>query len=328
MKIYEVDYKIKSKNNTNYTLISDLHGNFSIELANIIAALNTKFVVISGDILNGKEWTNDIKLVNLRRFLKTIATSHPIILALGNHDLIKLSNEGFKNFKNLEKLGNIYPIYNESIMLDNERFTNVLPSIKTFSYPRQESKQTIDELCDKFSKVNAKSNYIEHLVAHNPYHFKHKEVQDLVKDFDVIETGHFHDGWVPTVYLDKKYSYILNKGIQEVICDTFTNNNPYRLKISPRKDFQRGITYVFEDGYFTLLPNSEIYYYSNRYNAYTMCTKDELNRRLIMDKTPAVAITGAINTFFSLQMYYPYITNIELVKNEPTFKGVSRIKNI
>ena len=329
--IYIVDYTVSSKKDCDYILISDLHGYFDTELAEEIRDIETEFVIISGDILNGYEWSNQKKLNKIRNFLFIIAEKHPIILALGNHDLFNLSKKGFNNFKTLQNIKDVYPIYNESIVLKGHRFTNFLPTFGTFNYFKQGSKRTINRLLKCFEKiepVSKESRYVEHLVAHNPYHFYDEKVLKEVSRYDFIETGHFHDGWIPTKIMDKSYDKYIDKGIHEIAHKKMSFTSGNFLVVNPRRNLSRGISYVFEDGYVLLLPNSSIYYYDNDLNEYFEKDVNYLINRLESKKCPALVISGAINTFGKLKMFYPYITHIKGTKEKNVYKAKREIKSI
>ena len=207
MNIFDVEYTLNSKDNTDYILLSDMHGSFNLELANYINKQPAKYIVISGDLLNGQEWELKKKVEELRSFLGVISQNHKVIISLGNHDLWNLNINGIRNFYSLENIDNVYTIYNDSYIIDNNRFTSFVPSLELYSYKKQDDKKTIDKIIDQYQNkysVSEDSKYIEHLVSHNPAHFNHKEIKDEISSkYDVIETGHFHDGWIPTKLLQK-----------------------------------------------------------------------------------------------------------------------------
>lgn len=329
--IYIVNYTVSSKKDCDYILISDLHGYFNTKLAEEIRDTETEFVIVSGDILNGYEWTNQKKLNNLRNFLFIIAEKHPIVVALGNHDLFNLSKKGFNNFKKLQNIKDVYPIYNETIILKENRFTNFLPTFGTFNYFKQGSKRTINRLLkclEKIEPVSKDSKYVEHLVAHNPYHFYDEKMIREVSKYDFIETGHFHDGWIPTKIMDKSYEKYIDKGIHEIAHKRMSFTKGNSLVVNPRRNLSRGITYVFKDGYVVLLPDGSIYYYENDSNEYFKKDVSYLIERLDNKKCPALVISGAINTFGRLKMFYPYVTHVKAIKESNNYKSKREIRNI
>jgi len=332
MKTYNVSYKLNAKNNDKYILISDLHGSFNLEVAKYIRSLeDIKYVIISGDLFNKNNYSNPKKLNDIKTFLNIIKETHKVIISLGNHDLWNMDNDGFKNFKSLED-EDIFPIFNETCIIDNNRFTSFVPDKTCYSYLKQDNQETVDKILDTYDSkftVSENSKYIEHLVSHNPYHFNHNEVIDAIsKNYDLIETGHFHDGWIPTSYLDKNYDTMLDKGIQELVRNKVFKTNPDSLTVNPKRNLARGVSYIYEDGYYVVLPNNNIYYYNNEQNKYKLVDSEELSKRLSIKKVPPVIISGAINTFLKLKMFYPYITTIELTKEEDVYQGSSLIKKI
>ena len=326
MKTYNVTYKLNAEHDCNYIVLADLHEYFSIKLAQKIKELDAKFVIIAGDIFNGINWTNEKKLNKFKNFLNIIKENKKVIVCLGNHDLYGLSKKGFKNFKNLKE-ENIYPLYNETCIIGNDSFTNFLPTVSTFSYLSQEKKRTVTRILKSYEGIKAPDpKYTNHLIAHNPYHFIHNEViKNISKHYDFIETGHFHDGWLPTKYLDKSYDLCLDKGLQEIIKNIIFHTDKYSLHVMPRRILSRGTAYMYEDGYFILLPNNKIYFYNKKENKYTLSNKSELKERLNKKRVPAIVITGAINTFDRIKVFYPYITTLKCVTKDE-YKATAIIK--
>ena len=336
MNLYKVNYNISldssiktDKTNKRYVLLSDLHGYFSSNLALEVSNIKCDYVIIAGDILNGRQWENDVKVSELIRFLGIISFSHPVIITMGNHDLNFLTAKGFKNFKELEIINNVYPLYNESIKINSDSFTNVMPNLKTYSYFKQDNERTVYDLANTFSRLRTKKeeNVTNHLITHNPYHVNHKEVTNLIKDYDIIESGHFHDGFVPTKYIHDNLHFHKNKSIEEIFTRALRDGERDELYVKPKRDLSRGVTYIFDHGYYVLLPNNEIYYYDYFNNKYFLSTKRELDEMLYISKVPPVVITGAINSFMKLPIFYPYITTIDTNDNY-VYSAKSKIKKI
>lgn len=314
MNIIETKYDIYSNNKCNYTLLTDFHGSFNNTLAKLIRDTETDYVIIAGDLANGYEWSNKTKVNEIKRFISIIAEAHPVIIVLGNHDLYKINEEGFKNFKELERIKNVYPLYNEYAILNNNRFTNILPRIELFESSAQDNPSAINELTDIYGKIKVddNSNYIEHLVAHNPYHFIHKEIKGIISKYDIIETGHFHSGWIPTKYLISNFETMLDKGVQELIQNKIFKTDCNSLTTNPKRNLARGLVYIYEDGYYLFLGNNKLFFYNKVCNRYYEVNEEELIIRMKKDKVPAIIISGAVNTFLNLKIFYPSITNINL----------------
>ena len=332
MNLYKVEYNISSKNDSKYIVLSDFHGYFDKRLASFVSNEKIDYVVIAGDLLDGYQWVNKKKLQQIEDFLRIISKNHPIIIGLGNHDLYGLRKKGLNNYKNLKNIENVYPLYNDVVIIGNNRFTNFLPRLSSFNYIKQDSKRTINELLRTYNNiehVNKNSKYIEHLVAHNPYHFNHDIIRkEISSNYDVIETGHFHDGWIPTRLLDKKYDKYIDKGLHELIFKSMSFKRDNSLVVSPKRNLSRGITYIFEDGYIVLLPNNSVYYYNYDSNKYFLKNKKYLKDRLNEEKNPSLVISGAVNTFMKLKMFYPYVTKVNLTKEKDKYNSNRLITKI
>ena len=299
MKIYNVNYSINYKGNSKYILISDFHGYFNIKLANYMSSIKSDYIIISGDIMNGSSWNKDKYFNKFKRFIDIISESHKVIISLGNHDLWGIEDIGSKNFKSL-KSDSVYPIYNETCIIGNDSFTSFVPDKTCYNYFRQDDTKTVSDILK--TKIDIPSgNYIKHLISHNPYHFYHNDIMNNIgKKFDMIFVGHFHDGYIPTKYLIKRYNKMIDKGMQEIL-----HKKDMKTHLKHKRILARGIAYMYDDRYYVLLPNDEVYCYEKS-NKYYLSSKEE-----IPSDVPPIIITGAINTCFRLKMFYPYILKLE-----------------
>ena len=199
MKVYDVNYKVNSIDNANYVVLADFHGDFNVDLAKYLRNNPAKYIIIAGDLMNGNQWNNKTKLKELRRFIDIIKENHNVIIGLGNHDLWRIDDEGMNNYKRLE-CHNVTPLYNNYCIINNNMFSNLLPDKKAFSYLKQHDDKTVEKILKTYNDnlIRPREGYINHLISHNPYHFNHREtINKISYGYDVIETGHFHDGWIP-----------------------------------------------------------------------------------------------------------------------------------
>ena len=85
------------------------------------------------------------------------------------------------------------------------------------------------------------------------------------------------------------------------------------------------MTFMYDDGYYVILPNNNVYFYNKIKKEYTKSNKKELEQRLSVEKVPPMIITGAINTSMKLKMYYPHIT---LIQTGDNYSATCSIKEI
>ena len=78
---------------------------------------------------------------------------------------------------------------------------------------------------------------------------------------------------------------------------------------------------MYKDGYHVLLPNNKIYYFNKKDFTYKLSDAKEIN-----NKVPALIVTGALNTFKKIKLFYPSITNFELTKDK-VFESSITIKD-
>jgi len=188
-----------------------------------------------------------MKLLNdLIDRLKNIA---PVIMVLGNHDLsIKEDLELRSLFKKLKRK-NVYPLDNESIEFDDIRFSGFYPIRKAYAISHITNKK-VNMIIDDWNKYNLEINKDKFniLCHHIPYTIFDKRVQEkasTIYDYDLILSGHAHNGWLSPKQedklnkrIDKKLKDITDEDERKIIndkryggfCESISNKPPFRRK--------------------------------------------------------------------------------------------------
>lgn len=261
MKSIIVNYDIftdKLLNDEKVVLISDIHDIFSKEkmrnqLIKDINELNPHHVSIAGDTMQGSKYNDSKKCSQLSYFLDGLSESQPVILSLGNHDLVGLTEEGRKNFRNLGDDKKVFPLDNETIILDNFRITGFSTGRKAYDSAYHKcgmaNKFFTDDWNQTDIKVQKNSCYFEELVGHAPHPLNSEYVQQNangIKNFDLYLTGHLHNGYVPRWYSDNHSSKIQDFGVWEMPIERDENGKITFIRpwIYTKIDLCRGLHYV------------------------------------------------------------------------------------
>ena len=181
--------------------ISDLHytSKFDLNLFKKIIQ-NTKelrpdYIFITGDIVDYASVLNDKEISkNLLIFLESLSYISKVFISLGNHDLDS-SNDTSKWKELLKNEENIY-------LLDNEIYSDFKVNIVGVTLPHNyyygkpiENPRIITNELSKYTLDN-KYNI---LLIHSPRKVFSKDVTNtkLLGSFDLILSGHMHNGLIP-----------------------------------------------------------------------------------------------------------------------------------
>lgn len=229
--------------------ISDLHFNKNTKLEklnkikNKISEIKPDYIAITGDIIDEPTITkNKNKIKELLTFLTSLGKISKVFISLGNHDIFK--NEDFIFFKNLDELKNIYilndksyqdeSIYISGLTLPTNYYYNLLheESSERFLEHLKENQKLIEKLPKNVSKV---------ILIHSPIKLTNKDILKELKNYDLILSGHTHDGMVPNFLIP----IFKNNGIIAPNKKLFPKN--VRGKIERNIDYKK-ITIIISGG--------------------------------------------------------------------------------
>lgn len=207
---HDTVYSSKAKKDITLIHLADIHFNKSTNIKEFdkikeeIYKINPDYIVITGDTIDNSEILKDkIKIKKLLLFLTDLGNITKVIISLGNHDLYK--EEDLKFFKNLNDLKNIY-ILNNDIYLDETIYISghTLPTGYYYNITKEESKEILIEHLKKNKKLttNLPINVPKVALIHSPIKLTDKEVLSYLNEYDLLLSGHTHNGMVPTI-LDK-----------------------------------------------------------------------------------------------------------------------------
>lgn len=162
---------------------------------------NPDYVVITGDTIDESSVVKDkVKIKKLLVFLTDIANIAKVIISLGNHDIFK--NDDYKFFKNLNDLKNIYVLNNDSYIDESIYISGItLPTSYYYNITKHESKEILIEHLKKHKKITTNLPVFLPKVSlmHSPTKLPDKEVLTILREYDLLLSGHTHNGMVPKI---------------------------------------------------------------------------------------------------------------------------------
>lgn len=212
MEILIEKYKInnsKIKKDIKISFITDIHYMDSIadgynnKIIEQVKKMNPNYIVLGGDYFCGLgQFTFKVKssMDCLRHLLSGLSKLAPVILILGNHDLsIKEDQVLRQEFLKL-KSKNIYPLDNDSILFDDIKFSGFFANRKSYAISKISSKK-VKIIIDDFNKCNFKiaENKCNIFLHHIPDTIFDERVKENLKEiykYDLILSGHAHNGWM------------------------------------------------------------------------------------------------------------------------------------
>ena len=350
MKNIVVNYKVFSDkiSDKKILLLSDLHnypGGRKSTLASDIKNVNADAIVIAGDIQKAdrfKEGTESQK--NLVRFLSEISEDAPVILGLGNHDLYKADGNLERDYKELEKArcGMVYPLSNESVVLDGIRFTEFHPEHDTFSPAIQDSGRALLESERAYSKsdisIPENDTLLNFLVSHNhvpiaqarmvtqfmKFDFTQEEFIRImefcreISKYDIVGSGHKHNGYIPLSWTLKNPEKYMDNGYWEMGLEKNTNRKTTKIRpwIFKKTDLCRGTHYIGDSSVKIIeLCDGSFYLVDTAKDTDPLLINEEEAYKLIKRHNMLpIVISGGVNKYFGLPIDKSEMTAINLVK--------------
>lgn len=198
-------YHKKNKDIIIYHL-ADIHFNINTkqkQLDKILKQVNEEkpnYIIITGDLLDNPAIikNNKQKIKELVKFLANLGEITKVLISLGNHDI--MFDDDRKFFHKIDALKNIY-------VLDNKSYTDEFIYVAGFTlsgryYYNLYGQESIEALLQEL-KQNHKlitrlpKDKFKIGLFHSPMGIIADPVWDKLTEFDLLLSGHMHDGMVP-----------------------------------------------------------------------------------------------------------------------------------
>ncbi len=349
MKSMVVNYKVFTDKISDKTILvlCDLHdypGKRKTFLVDEILDCNPDIILIPGDIIKSQKYLDDsISKRRLMDFLKNISETSPVFLGLGNHDLYGATKETIEGYKSLEKAneGKVFPLSNESKVIDGIRITEFHPRHDAFSPAVQESGKGLLDFVGDYTKsgiyIPNDDRLFNILLCHNPKlfaqarstgeHLKLELSNELfsalynftkeMEKYDLVASGHLHNGYMLLSKTIKNPEEYMDKGYWEMPMEKDINGNVSKIRpwVFKKTDMCRGTIFVGGTAERIIELCNGNYYLQKRSSDEPIQISEEeaLNRIKILNMTPVV-ISGGVNKFFNLPIDHSEITQVRVLK--------------
>lgn len=224
-------YNEKLKNNINILHLSDIHylgsrdNKLLDDLYKKIKNYKLDYIIITGDIIDcRKSIIKDENKKELKDFFEKISKISKVIISYGNHDMYREVKRKFINefdslfWKKMSSIKNITILNNNSYEDKNIYVYGYTASIEYY-YPKERKEIMLKEITSLEINKNLKNKYNICLI-HSPFFLDNKDINDKLNGFDLILSGHMHNGLMPPI-LDEIVEN--NKGIISRDFDIFPN---------------------------------------------------------------------------------------------------------
>ena len=154
------------------------------------------YVIITGDLIDSPNVAKDrIRIKKFVNFLSCMSEVSKVIISIGNHDVVL--EDDLKFFKKINEIKNIY-------VLDNDKYVDdciyvygiTLPSEYYYNMNGKEDYNLLLKALRKNNRMISKlpKNLVHIFLCHSPMGLKIDEVQERLKEFDLLLSGHMHNG--------------------------------------------------------------------------------------------------------------------------------------
>lgn len=233
---YETSYRIyneRAKTPLKFLVLSDIHFSASMpeERLQLCAEKASKqkpdYILIPGDLIDFQDDIDNPKiLAHLTAWLEQLGRIAPTIVSLGNHDYYRVPPKGKKGWltqfpsqlfsaisplENVHLLNNVafednkVYIYGLTLSEDYYQLDHIGEKKPTIARPGSENKAVLLRDLnsipqEELHKLPVKKARIA--LVHSPVYLEDEDVRGYFEDFDLIISGHMHNGAVPPVLHD------------------------------------------------------------------------------------------------------------------------------
>ncbi len=224
----------------NIKQVGDIHFNDAFSkkklyrLENVLFSDKTDYIIFTGDIIDSCDVVKDKKLRKvLVNWFKELSEKTHIIIELGNHDISKsydnrkswTTDNDVSFWEEISKINGITFLPNDNFYKDKNIYvTGINPSL--YYYENKNLKESKNDIIYTLKHDNKyfshlDSNKLNIFVCHSPIHMSDKEVIKYIHEFDLILSGHMHNGLV-LPFMEKIFPR--NRGIISPLKTFFPDN--------------------------------------------------------------------------------------------------------
>jgi len=201
----DIVYNDHAKKEITIMHISDIHFSEKMnknDLSKLVLTTNKikpDYVMITGDLIDTAEIAyNYEKIKELVATLAEIGKICKVLISIGNHDV--LCNRDYQFFRKLNDLYNIYVLDNKAYEDSNIYVAGfTLPPEYYYNINKKENEEVLINYLDLRIDLTKKlpSNKPKIALVHSPISLTNVEVLKRLGSYDLILSGHTHNGMVP-----------------------------------------------------------------------------------------------------------------------------------
>ena len=190
------------------THISKTVGLDSVDkLLKVIDGNKPDYIFLLGDIIDSpSELTYKKRLLELDVLMKNCGNLAPTFIIIGNHDFyydrerdITILSDIWENY---ERFPNVHLLNDKSYCDDNLFIGGYMQKGNTYYQKKNASEDHIAFYTDLYSKddlvKNLPNDKFKIFLTHSPEPIQYFLNQELLQDYNLIITGHYHNGVVPS----------------------------------------------------------------------------------------------------------------------------------
>lgn len=191
--------------------ISKLVGEKDIKkIYNAVYDINPDYICILGDIVDSpKELTKEESINNLKLLIKLCSSIAPTMIILGSHDFFyEKPGVTFNSYDDtgiwatISKTPNVF-LLNDKIFRDSRIIIGgYLQKVDSYIHPTDKHLENPNAYYNDFKNnpslyKGLPKDLPKILLTHSPEPIRNDNVEDLLSIYDVILTGHYHNGCIP-----------------------------------------------------------------------------------------------------------------------------------
>ena len=212
MRIDYKKYTIENDKNINIKIahISDIHFSHKYNskrlgmIKNKIKTINPDYICITGDTVDIHDVVYDTNYPELKQFINDLSEVGKVIISIGNHEYIKMEENGFGKTKDIEWLKKLKT--DKIIILDNKiyeenniSFIGYNPDYEYYYTDKENNFEKYNKELEKL--IDKTNNKYKILLLHTPMLLLKKENYKNIKNINEISLtlcGHTHGGLIPS----------------------------------------------------------------------------------------------------------------------------------
>lgn len=192
--------------NLKLLVFSDIHYSGDADIKKLeslyekIKEYEMDYICIPGDIVDSP----DIKCDYLIKWLSKLGRICPVILSLGNHD-IRIKKRKYKNFydnifwEKVSEIDNVFLLNNNCKSYKDVYFYGFNQSFNYYYEYMNENNNLMKKEIEEYGVVDRLPNKFRVLLMHSPICLADKEIKEKLNNYDLILSGHMHNGVVPPI---------------------------------------------------------------------------------------------------------------------------------